>query len=361
VPLLAGQTPCPRDQPGLPGLDPTLRGSKYLEKTPEFQQWDPNPVNPVNPVDHGPRTPRHGTLLEFFAQPSPAARTAGTGEADPVAWLEGLLAALGAQQYGRKWACPAHALNAKPGAHSLSLTVNRADDGRALVHCHGNAGCDFRDVLRALKLPHSALTVAPPVEPARYARAYLPGVRFPAPRIDRGPGPGWVAVSIDRHPYGDPPIAWKIRERSAAGDKRITWESLNSKGERVPGLLGRKETELGMYQARQVRMAMAMDEVIVLCESESSVDAMAKAGVYGTCWPGGAGTAPTEQMAALFNDYDRVVLIPDFDDAGLDVAERICKVLPVRVVLGEPGEDARDLLKRLGPTEFRALVEGTEP
>jgi hypothetical protein len=293
---------------------------------------------------------RRPSLAEFMA--------AGLPDGHALAWLEGLLTVLGAVRQGRKWQCPSHGLR---GEHSVSLSLKADESGRVLMFCH--AGCAWTDVLRALYLTGDALRNAPPATPQQHAAAFLPGVRFPPPKSGGGGSLADRGYRFEAaHPYGEPePFAWKHRHRHPSGAKEITWESLNPKGERVPGLLGRKETELGMYQARQVRMAMAMDEVIVLCESESSVDAMTKAGVYATCWPGGAGTAPTEQMTALFNGYGRVVLIPDYDDAGLDVAERICKVLPVRVVLGDPGEDARDLLKRLGSTEFRALVEGAEP
>lgn len=268
----------------------------------------------------------------------------------PVAWLEGLLGAMGAVRHGRKWQCPSHGL---AGEHSVSLALRTGDNGCIVLFCHG--GCDWRDILRALHLPADALRMVPTVGPAEYAHAFLRGVAFPPPRTDHGDGgAGWIAVSIDEHPYGDPTAwAWKLRERNAAGVKRMYWQSLNPKGERVPGLLGRSESAMPLYRIREVRMAVAMEETVVLVESESSVDALGKAGVYATTWAGGAASAP---LARLRSDLSAaaVLLVPDHDEAGLACAEQIIRALPdARVQLGDPGQDARDVLAIAGAGWFR--------
>jgi hypothetical protein len=271
--------------------------------------------------------------------------------APPAEWLADLLDATGAARVGRKWQCPVHGLD---GEHAVALSVGPRKDGEgAWIYCH--AGCELTALLQELHLTRADLRNPPPVEPARHAKAWRLARQFPPPKVDRGDGgAGWVAASIVEHPYGDPTsIAWKVRERNAAGAKRMRWESLNPRGERVPGLLGRSESDMPLYRIREVRMAIAMDETVVLVESESSVDALAKAGIYATTWAGGASSAPTARLRHDLADAN-VLLVPDYDDAGLACAERIVTALPsARVQLGDPNEDARDILARVGPEWFR--------
>src|SRR5690606_11317112 len=120
--------------------------------------------------------------------------------------------------------------------------------------------------------------------------------KFPPPKAGGSPAERGFRFEAE-HPYGDPkPIAWKIRMRHpSSGAKEILWESLNPSGERVPGLLGRRQVDLPLYRIADVRKAKFLDEPIVICESESSVDALNRAGIYATCWPGGAGDVPVSR------------------------------------------------------------------
>jgi hypothetical protein len=260
-----------------------------------------------------------------------------------------LLALAGSTPAGKKHQCPGHGL---VGEHSAALSVTEGDGGRVLVHCF--AGCGVMDILGGFRLPYAALTELLPVDPCRWYESVLCGLRFPPPRVDRGGGAGWVAIEIVEHPYGHPsPFAWKVRERNAAGAKRIYWQSLNPRGERLDGLLGRSEADLPLYHIGEIRMAVAAGELVVLVESESSVDALNAAGLYSTTWPGGASSPPSDRLAAELAQAN-VLLVPDHDHAGLECAERIVRTLPhARVQLGEPGEDARDVLARRGQEWFR--------
>jgi hypothetical protein len=280
--------------------------------------------------------------------------TAGRPDGRALAWLEGLLVELGAARQGRKWQCPGHGLR---GEHSASLSLRADDLGRVLVWCH--AGCSWVDILDSLCLTGAALRYAPPATPQAHAAAFLPGVKFPPLKNVGGSSLADRGFKFEAaHEYGDPVTwAWKMRHRHASGAKEIRWDSTNPDGLRVPGLLGRREADMPLYRQRDLKMAIAATEVVLLCESESSVDALVKAGWYATCWAGGAGSCPIDQIRSVLGEA-RVVFLPDFDDAGLDVAERICKALPaVSVLLGDPGEDARDLLKRLGGAEFRRCIQ----
>lgn len=278
-------------------------------------------------------------------------RTTRKPAVDPSAWLADLLAVIGARRIGRKFQCPVHALT---GEHTVALATGPRTDGTgAWIHCH--AGCELDAVLRALHLTRADLRNPPPVTPARHAKAWKLTRPFPPPKMERGDeGAGWVAVAIAEHAYGDPtPFAWKVRERNAAGTKRMHWVSLNPRGEKVPGLLGRSEADMPLYRIREVRMAVAMEEPIVLVESESSVDALSKAGIYATTWAGGASSPPLARLSGELGGA-RVLLVPDNDEAGLACRDRIVRVLPeAEVRLGEQGEDARDILARCGSEWFR--------
>ncbi len=282
-----------------------------------------------------------------------ARRHASRGDADPFRWFEALLTAVGAQQVGRKWQCPSHATT---GEHTASLRLARGDDGRLLLFCH--AGCDFRDVLRALQLPGSALMTAPPTKPEVHARFYLRKLTFPEPKAGGSPADRGFRFEAE-HPYGVPePYAWKIRLRHpTTRAKEVSWESLNSKGERVPGLLGRRQADFPLYHEREIRMAIAADEVVIVCESESSADALVKTGWYATTWAGGAADPPVSRIAELLGRHPNALLIPDNDDAGRRCAEKLIRGAAVQhLLLGNEGEDARDLLVRLGPAEFRVVI-----
>lgn len=276
---------------------------------------------------------------------------------DPTLWVTELLAAIGSARVGKKWQCPAHAA---AGEHAVSLAVSRGSDGRALLYCH--AGCSYSAILQSLRLPGTATRVAPPTPPKLHAHQHLRKVRFPSPRSVTSDGSGWIAVSIDKHPYGVPAFAWKVRERNAAGAKRIYWESANPRGEVVPGLLERRQADFPLYREREIGMAIATGEIVVLVESESSVDALNKVGIYATTWAGGASDPPVARISAVLGEHSAAVLIPDHDSAGLDCRDRIvrCGAIPEqRVVLGNAGEDARDLLKRLGTEALRTMLERT--
>lgn len=272
-----------------------------------------------------------------------------TRPTDPAAWLAGLLDATGAARVAGKWQCPAHG---RTGEHSAALAVGTRQDGTgAWLWCH--AGCELRTLLDALHLTRADLQHPPPVAPARHAAAWRLAHQFPPPKRGDDSGAGWVAVSIAEHPYGDPTsIAWKVRERNAGGAKRMRWESLNPRGERVPGLLGRSEADAPLYRIADVRPGVWAGETVVLVESESSVDALIKAGLYATTWAGGAGSPPLGLLAAELGAA-AVLIVPDNDAAGRACAERLTVALPsARVQLGEPGEDARDVLARCGVRWF---------
>lgn len=280
----------------------------------------------------------------------------------PQQWVTELLTELGAARHGKKWQCPGHALT---GDHTVSLNISTADDGRLLMFCH--SGCTWRTILRSLHLPAAALKITPPTPPARHAQAFLRGITFPPPKMQPGGSAADRGFRFEsEHPYGDD--VWLIRLRHPSGHKEVLWESRNGKGERVPGLLGRRTSGLPLYWQTEVVMAMGADEPVCLVESESSVDALRKAGVYATTWAGGAGSPNITRLREVFtvNDngypgtYPNLVVVPDFDTAGIGCLRTLTAAhLVPNLIHGEPGEDAKDLLTRIGPVEFHTLLTTT--
>jgi hypothetical protein len=95
-----------------------------------------------------------------------------------------------------------------------------------------------------------------------------------------------------------------------------------------------------------------------LVESESSVDALVKAGRYATTWAGGAGAVPLAKLADVFGDGRGVVYIADSDEPGIRCAESIRAVLPDALYLRPPtaGQDVRDTLPQDPRLQSLALL-----
>jgi hypothetical protein len=269
------------------------------------------------------------------------------------AWVEGVLRALGSQQRGQKWQCPAHA---RTGDHSVSLSVGTRDDGRAAwIRCHG--GCTDRQVLTALKINFAHLGEPPPIEPERYVRLSRLAVGFPEPKEAEG-SPRQLGFRHEAfHYFGQRHRKERMRH-PVTGEKAMSWESRNERGEWVPGLLGAREVDMPLYRERDIVQGMASGEPILLVESESSVDALR--GWYCTTWAGGASSPPLVTIRRVLLEHRPVVIIPDHDEAGMRCCQVLRNALPqaeVRIP-DNVGEDAKDVYLRLGPREFYRWVRG---
>jgi DNA primase len=147
------------------------------------------------------------------------------------------------------------------------------------------------------------------------------------------------------------------RRRYADGGKACTWEwKIGTDWTLANGLA---MDTLPLYQQDQVVMAVASGEPVVVCESESSVDALMKAGFYATTWAGGA-SAPQVQALRVALAGGRVIVIPDNDPAGLACRDRIVAALhdicDLSILLPPPGRDARDLVGMWGSTRLRQAI-----
>jgi DNA primase len=267
-------------------------------------------------------------------------------------WVTQYLALTGSGRIANSWQCPAHD-DASP-----SLSVNEARDGKVLMHCH--AGCSYADVVEALSLPRWIYRMAPARTPADWLAGVDVRPAYP-PVITSGGSGSWNAspeVSVQHHEYVRDQIRLE-RVRHADGRKRIRWERRVGKHwEYLNGDV--RLTDLPLYRLDYLKQARALGEPVVLCESESSVDALIDAGIYATTWAGGA-TAPNITRLRQTLGGLTVVWIPDNDPAGRKCSDLIhdglADVATVHTLWPEPGQDARDLLAQLGADRLRRQID----
>lgn len=260
-------------------------------------------------------------------------------------WWIDLLDATGSRPIGATTKqCPAH-LDGSP-----SLSLGEGDDGRALLYCF--AGCTWNQILRALQLPRRYLTAPPPVPAAEYARAFCPAIGYPPLTIRPGRSPrerGYQLAAI--HDYGADHRVLRYRKDTS---KELIWETRREECW-IPGLFGTPTSALPLYRESDIHKAIALDEPVLLVESESSVDTLT--GWYSTTWAGGAGSVQIDRLTEVLGGYGRTVVIPDNDSAGLACLARIrASGLAPHVVMPAAGEDARDLYQRVGADVFTALI-----
>ena len=280
----------------------------------------------------------------------------GAGK-EAVRWVAKLLIALGSalpEGPSGKWQCPAHA---RTGAHAPSLGVGVRDDGGVggvWVHCH--AGCTTTQVCHALGLTLDHLTRPPRLSAQAWIRTRRLQVGFPAPKVTAHPRARGLRHEAF-HSYG-PRFCLERLRHPVTGEKAVEWHAVNPQGEWVPGLLGTRIADLPLYRENDLAMAVGAGETVLVVESESSVDALNRAGWYATTWAGGAGAPPCERLATLLAGHDQVVVIGDADGPGRACAAKLAETLPGAVVMfsERDGEDARDLLDRLGAAGLSARI-----
>jgi len=154
--------------------------------------------------------------------------------------------------------------------------------------------------------------------------------------------------SIVYHEYT--PEVRLMRVRYSTGEKRCLWQVREHDKWRNSRSGDLDLAKLPLYNQTEVIRGGFLDEVIVLCESESSVDALTKCGIYATTWAGGASSVKIKQLVAVLRDK-RVLWVPDNDRAGQKCSLLLEEFLKPSVgswhiLIGDEGEDARDLLKK---------------
>jgi len=231
----------------------------------------------------------------------------------------------GVRQTGKnQWMarCPAHD-DEKP---SLSIKL---DSDRILVHCH--AGCDTKEILRALRLTEADLFLD------RNGKRIAATYDYQDPKgkllfqVVRFEPKGFA----QRRPNGNGGWLWDLK-----GVNRVLY--------RLPELL-----------------AADPDEPVFVVEGEKDADRLAALGLVATTNPGGAGKWRKDYATVLASRH--VVILPDNDRPGREharkVAESLKRVAASVKIVDLPGlppkGDVSDWLAQ-GHTaeELKELVEG---
>jgi AAA domain len=119
-----------------------------------------------------------------------------------------------------------------------------------------------------------------------------------------------------------------------------------------------KGVRLVPYRLRDLQAAIAEGADVFVVEGEKDVERLAAEGVTATCNPMGAGKWPKD-FGKLFENANRVIIIPDNDDAGrrhaMDVGASLRGIVPDVRLLDLPDledkEDVSDFYDRGGTTE----------
>ena len=217
------------------------------------------------------------------------------------------------------------------------------------------AGCTNLDILHALEMPRTALTRTPILSPADVARHRTKRIVYPSMSYSGGTAKKYRGNydSVEYHEYT--PFIRLARFRYGR-EKLCLWERKGSDGWWHTSI-GLDLTQLPLYREHEVHAAKAFDDEVILCESESSVDALVGAGLIATTWAGGASHVPLATLTKALQG-SQVLWVPDNDQAGLRCSRRVEPVLKevclrVRTILPPEGEDARDVLLSLGAQAFR--------
>lgn len=267
----------------------------------------------------------------------------------PYLWITSALELSGSKARGGMWQCPSH----EDGSPSLS--VNQAPNGAALMKCFG--GCSTLDVLHALEVPKTCLTTTPTLSPGDVGKYRN---RFPVyPPLTHSTGnskaPKGAYDSVEFHEY-----TTKVRlvRYRYGGKKRCKWEAKGGDGWWYTSKnLDLKS--LPLYREHEVHAAKAFETEVILCESESSVDALVKEGLVATTWAGGAANVPFETVRRVLAG-SQILWVPDNDNAGMNCSRRMEPILEavtksLRVIVPPTGKDARDLLLDGGSKVFTQL------
>jgi len=182
------------------------------------------------------------------------------------------------EQNGTNYKCPAH------DDEHASLSINEGENGRTLIRCH--AGCDHRNVLKAVGLSESDL----------FVESVTTKTEKP--------------VEVARYQYGQ---YTKIRKgkKSDKDFKDFHW---------TPKLNG---VDPGLFRAERLKDA----KTVFVCEGEKDVLTIEKLGYVAVCSPHGAGQKLGEQGKKWRENYNslftakKVFICPDNDKNGYAFAE----------------------------------------
>ena len=257
-------------------------------------------------------------------------------------WLRDYLKEAGSAQIGKLWQCPAH-----PDSYP-SMSLDQGEDGRALIYCY--AGCSFDEICSALGIEPRLLFERHPWSAKKVFQTNPAKPSFSKISLSGHGGGNKRRMDFYYQYHQFTPTIRLERVKYEDGTKSCRWQFLEGNSWYYSRDNKIDLDELPMYRENEVIQGSFLDEIVVLCESESSVDALFNIGIYVTTWAGGASQPKVSRLKSVLGGM-RVLWVPDNDPAGLKCSRTLeAELKPVvrqwSTLMGEEGEDARDLVKR---------------
>lgn len=283
--------------------------------------------------------------------------------------------------------CPAH------DDRTASLCVGTGEGGRILVKCQ--AGCDTRDVVKAMGLKMADLYPDEGKRPSRSA----PGPQPPkGPVPPEGPVPPPARGPARQKPLGKLTKIYPYTDESGAVLFEVCRFEAEENGQRVKTFRQRHKDPANpkakqdgyvwnitgvrsvIYRLPEVLTAIREGRTVYLVEGEKDADTLAAAGFAATTNPGGASKSGASKWLPEHSKLltgAHVVILPDNDAAGINdrrqvatqlgAVARSVKLLDLRKAcpsLPTKG-DITDMLELMGTAPglkaLKALESATEP
>lgn len=241
------------------------------------------------------------------------------GRDDPVDRLRDRLDGVRRRGSGWQALCPAH------DDRNPSLSIDRTEDGQALVRCH--AGCQTEDVVAAVGLRMADLYADGQDRPRDQWRRSGRPVSGARPRLKPVPPPvteqpasggsqaGRRKGSRRQQKLG--PVVASYPYRDESGQVLFTKTRHEPKTFRVrrpDGSWNIGDARRVLYRLPELIAALQAGQTVYVVEGEKDADRLAALGVAATCNFDGAGKWASEYSDAL--DGAHVVIVRDLDQAG---------------------------------------------
>jgi len=211
--------------------------------------------------------------------------------------------------------CPAH----EDRQNSLSV---HEKNGKILLKCF--AGCETPDIAAALGLEMRDLFVEEDTPPVRRAAP-------PRPAAPKETPPTGAERLVATYPYQNAK-GELLYEVLRFEPKTFRQRHPDGKGGFVWNLDGVTRT---LFNLPAVLDAIERDETVFYVEGEKDVESLARVGLVGTTHCGGSGGWRPEYAEPLRDA--RVVILPDNDKPGMQLAQAVKKELKEAAILQLPG------------------------
>lgn len=250
--------------------------------------------------------------------------------------------------------CPVHAGGAEKVA---SLTLTRGDDGRTLIFCHVCGKEGTAEILKAVGLNFSDVT---PVREYRRGKTVKEFAEWPGKK-----GEFKGARFVESYDYGNGQGYSYTKARIALpdGGKSFRYCKTGQNGLVAEFKVKDRGNYAALFPYSEIIAARQTGDQLLFCEGEKDVKNAIKAGLHAVT--AGSVNDWTAGHAVHFDGLN-VVIIPDNDKPGFDLARRVMHDLEgvaacVRVVHWPDGfqrkGDYSDFLETHSLDDFRVLLE----